>query len=231
MDNKEIFKTYLFISPKKLEIAVKKNYEIKIYHNDKNLVDKTTVEDNLNLLDEFLNENIFKIEKKFRFFVEDIYLIIEDKKFLTIEFSLKKENDNNILSQESLSYLLKDAKNQINENYEDRMIIHMIISNYLINDKSYKQLPKNLECDQYCLSLNFFCISKNYVKSLENIFKKYQIKIFQIISAKYLKDYFKDDQNDVFTHSEKILEGCNENEILLIPKITKNYYLTISFIL
>ena len=222
MNNKNNFDTYLFLGKEKIEILVKKKDDSENYYNKDFFLDKKNEDNNFILLNEFLNENIFKIEKKLNFFVEDIYLIIEDKNFLTIEISLKKENDINLINQRNLKYLLKDAKTQINESYKDQKIIHMIINNYLIDNNYHKHFPKNINCDQLSVSITFICISKSHIKNLENIFRDYQIKIHQIISAQYLNDYFEGEQSNIFTRCQQALKGHNENEVLLVPKTSKS---------
>ena len=82
--------TYLYVSQNKFEIFLfnKKNlkniYENKIiFNNKKNYID-------LNSLDKFLADNIFKIEKLSKNFVKNIFLIIENKEINQINFGIKK---------------------------------------------------------------------------------------------------------------------------------------------
>ena len=65
-------------------------------------------------------------------------MIIDHKELLKITLSLKKKIYGNLLSNDSLSLLLKDARNQIKENYNDKIIIHMIVDKYLIDDHHYQ---------------------------------------------------------------------------------------------
>ena len=64
----------------------------------------------MNLLNHFLEKNIFDIEKGLKDFVENIYLIIESDKFLTINISIKKNNYGDKITRDKLIHLLNEAK-------------------------------------------------------------------------------------------------------------------------
>ena len=222
MDNSEIFDTFLFIGPKKLEILVKNKNDKSSYYRNEISMEHAEKEKNLLLIDKFLNQNIFKIEKEFNFFVKNIFLIIDDDQFLSVKVSFKRKNDKDIFNLKNLNYLLKEAKYQINESYKEKVIIHMIIDNYSIDNKIYKNLPNDVECNQFSISMNFICIAVKYIRQIEKILGNYQIKIQQIISVQYLRDIFGNNNDDFFDSGQKILDGYNPNEILLIPKSNKN---------
>ena len=97
----------------------------------------------------------------------------------------------------------------------------MIIDNYLLDDKLYKTIPKDITYSQFSVSISFICMKINHIRNLEKILGTYQIKIQQIISAKYLRDLFNND-TDFFTSGQKIIEGYNQNEILFVPRTQKN---------
>ena len=155
-------------------------------------------------------------------FAKNIYLIIDDDQFLSVKVSFKRKNEKDIFNLKNLNYLLKEAKYQINESYKEKVIIHMIIDNYSIDNKIYKNLPKDVECNQFSISINFICIAVKYIRQIEKILGNYQIKIQQIISVQYLRDIFGNNNDDFFDSGQKILDGYNPNEILLIPKSKKN---------
>ena len=98
----------------------------------------------------------------------------------------------------------------------------MIITQYIINDKKYDYLPKDIDSEYICLDIDFICFSREYLKKLEKILNKYHIKIKQFVSANYIKKCFKNDEIDIFSMCEKIIDGYNKNEIFLVPKYKKN---------
>lgn len=222
MKNEDDLKTFLYIGNKEFSLSIKEeNKDFKIFKKNIELNDHLGNFELTNL-DEFLNDNIFDIEKSFKSFLKNIVIIIDNEDFLDIKVSLKKKNYGKNFDKNDLSYLLKDAKNQIKENYDNLIITHMIITKYSIDDELYSFLPINLKCDTVCVEVNFICFSESFYKKLEKVLNKYQIKIQQILSAKYIKNYFKDDLVDIFKMSQKIIDGHNKNEVLLISKTFKN---------
>ncbi len=222
MNNENSFETFLYYSDKRLSISVyQTDKDFKFYEQSVSL-DENLNNLHLNELNEFLNSNIFTIEKSLKKFIKNITVIIDHKELLKITLSLKKKIYGNLLSDNLLSSLLKDARNQIKENYNDKTITHMIVDKYLIDGKYFSYLPEKIKCENVCVDLYFICLSEDFIKKFEQIFSKYQIKIKQIISADYIKDYFKDDEIDIFSMCKKIIQGHNKNEILLVPKKMEN---------
>ena len=96
MDGYLNFDTYLYVSSKKFTILVNTEIKKKIY--EKELILKTNIQHiDLEILDRFLNENIFEIEKLLKNFVKNVYLIIDCEEFFPIDISLKKKIMENLL--------------------------------------------------------------------------------------------------------------------------------------
>ena len=90
--NKDLeLENYLSISPDKLGIYLfdKKNLK-NIYKEELTISDNGKFL-NLDDLKKFLDSNIFKIEKLSGKFVENIFLIFEDKKILNLKVGIKKK--------------------------------------------------------------------------------------------------------------------------------------------
>jgi len=82
------FETFLYISKSKYQISVYDKNNLKnLYSEEIEYSDETE----LNTLSKFLDDNIYKIEKKIKNFIRNIILIIEDDKILEICISLKKK--------------------------------------------------------------------------------------------------------------------------------------------
>ena len=64
--------------------------------------------------------------------------------------------------------------------------------------------------------------SKDFIKAIEIIFNKYHIQVKQFLCGKYIRNSFEEDQTNIFSMCEKIIDGHNENEIFSIPKFQKN---------
>ena len=222
MDKDIIFDTLLFISPKKLSISVFKKSNLEKIYLKEVLINNDSNQINFDKLNNFLDNNIYKIEKISKKFIKSIYLIIDYNDFLNVQLSIKKNNYGDLLTSNILTYALNEAKDQCKETFHKRRIIHFLINNYLIDEEYYSQLPKNKKCKNFSLDLKFICLSENLIKILEQTLKRYQISLNRIISADYIKDFFQSDKEDIFNLSMKIIDGCNENEISLVNKNTQN---------
>ena len=215
------FDTYLYVSSNKFTISVNTETKKKIY--EKELTLKTDIEYiDFDILDQFLNENIFKIEKLLKNFVKNIYVIIDCEEFFSIDISLKKKNYGEFITNKNLNYILNEAKDQCSNTLVDKKIIHILIDKYLIDDQKFLNLPQNLKCNYFSLDVNFICLPLNYLKKIENILSKYQISISRVISMKYLENLFLDKNVEFTEMAEKVVNGHNLNEVVLSSKKSKN---------
>ena len=203
------FETYLSISPVKLGIYL---FDIK---NQKNLYkDELITNENMNynrnhLLKNFLDDNIFKIERLIGNFIENIILIIENENIFNLQIGIKKKNYSSSINKEYLKSYLTEAKDLFKENYQDEKIMHIIINKYLIDGKKYYSIDNNLECEQLGLEIQFKSISSSFIYDLDKILEKYQIKIIKYLDGNYIKNFFKE-KIDISEMTYKILTGYND---------------------
>ena len=222
MNEKLKFETYLFIDSKKLIICVIEKKTFKLLFKEEKLLDDYNENSNLKKLDNFLAKNILKIEKILKNFVKDVYIILDDKEFLPIEISIKKDHNGNSISQENLINPLNVLKNLCQFSFKDKKIIHMLIENYQIDGKDYSFLPENLKCNNFSLDIKFICLSKNLIEHYESVLKRYHILVNQILNAEYIEQ-FQDQQNpNIYTTASRIISGFNNNEISLVNKTLKS---------
>ena len=226
MDNELNFETYLFINNKKLIICVIQNTTRKIIYKEQMILDDSFDELKFKRLNDFFNKNIFKVEKILGNFVKNMNIIIESQDFFTFKLAVKKNNYDNVLTPNSLVYLLNDAKDQCNKSIDDKKIIHFLIDNYLIDNNSYSNLPLELKCKNFSLDLSFICLPKDIIEKIEELLKHYQISINQLLSADYVKKHCSEENFDFFNMAYKILNGYNKNEVKIVSKnsINKGFF-------
>ncbi len=222
MKNDFNYETFIFLSDKKLVISVIQSNDASIIYEEKKLMDNNSSFLEIEKLNEFLEDNIFKIEKKIKNFIKEIYIILDTKKFLPIQVSIKNKNNGNILTTSNVSYSLNEVKEQCFKMYNQEKIIHMIIDNYCIDNKNFSYLPNDIKCQSFSLDLTFICLSNKLLKDLEKVMKKYQISINQILSYDYITKVFNGDDQNLCKKAKEIIEGFNENEVLIRKKIPKN---------
>tara|TARA_B100001057_G_scaffold379353_1_gene384871 strand:- start:1003 stop:1704 length:702 start_codon:yes stop_codon:yes gene_type:complete len=221
MDNDSDFVSYLYLSKEKFSIYIFNVLNMESLYEKEIIIKNLHNELDFEKIKDFLDENIIKSEKTLKYFIKNIFVILDTENFFPIFISVKKDNGGNFLNLENLSYLLNDAKLQCKKTMEEKEIIHMLVENYQIDSKDYPFLPKELKCNYFSLDVKFICLSKMFIKNLEKCLSRYQISIDQIISANYLRDHFKDN-HDLCRKAWQITEGCNPNEIKFYDKSYKN---------
>ena len=222
MNKKNDLQHYLSVSPNKFGIylfdtkSLKNLYKEEItFNRDRDLL-------NYDLLKRFLDDNVLKIEKLNKKFVDNIILIFEDNKIFNLELGIKKKNYNSSITREYLENSLIEAKDLFRENYQDQEIIHMIVNKYFINGKTYLLFEENLKCDHFGLEFQFKSISNNIIYDLNKILESYQIKVTKYLDGSYVKTCF-NNHMELAEMSYRILCGHNQNEVLFVPKSTKKY--------
>ena len=213
------FETFLYISKNKYQIFVydknnlKNLYLEEIENND---------EIELNILSKFIDDNIYKIEKMIKDFIRNIILIIEDDKVLDIGISLKKKNYEKNIDQKQLENSLVEVKDIFKENYQDLIIMHMIIvereNSFLLNNVSSND-------DYLFLEVNFISISNNFTFNFNKLLENHQIKIKRYMSGGYIKSFFDKETREsleLFVMANKLNDGLNKNEVQLVSKGKEN---------
>jgi hypothetical protein len=216
------FETYLCISKNKFEIFLfdKKNLK-NLYKDELNIISEFNFVD-FNNLSKFLDNNILEIEKVAGKFIKNIFLIIESDKNFCVDIGIKKKNYDNLIKKKLLENSLTELKDLFKENYHGQNIMHIVINNYLINNKSYSSFKKDLNSNHLCLEVNFTSISSDLVFEFDKTLEKYQIKISQYMNGNYIKNFFKEDDMELSEMIYKLRNGYNINEALLVPKNTEN---------
>ena len=222
MQNDLNFETFLFFGPKKIILSINKKKDLKQIYREEILIDNYSNELDFKKLDDFLNENIFKVEKKLDSFIQNLNIAILSEDLFTLKISIKKNNHNEKIDHSTLIYLLNNAKDDCKESIKNKKIIHILIDNYLVNNSSHQELPANIECKSFSLDLSFICLPENLIRNIEKILKNYQISVNQFLSANYVNEYSVNQNLDFFKSMNTIIDGMNTNEVKLVQKTPKN---------
>ena len=217
----EIFEleTYLSISQSKFGIYLfdSKNKN-NLYGKEINFEKKKFI--NYSDLKKFLDDNVFRIEKLLGKFVENIFVIIDHESILNIQIGIKQKNYQPSKSKDYLQSSITNAKDLFKDNYPDEKIMHIIIKNYLIDGKNYSYLQDYLVCDQLNLEIQFKSISNEIIYNLNKVLQIYQININKYVDGNYVKNFF-NNEKEISKMTFDILNGCNENEVMVVQKNTK----------
>ena len=213
------FETYLNITQTKFGIYL---FDTK---NRNNLYGKEITFEKKNFINyahlkQFLDDNIFRIEKLVGKFIENIFIIIDDENILNTQIGIKQKNHQPSKSRVYLQSSITNAKDLFKENYPDEKIMHIIINNYLIDGKNHFYLQDNLECEQLNLVIQFKSISNEITYNLNKILQNYQINIIKFLDGNYIKSFF-NKNIEISIMAFDILNGCNVNEVMVVQKNTK----------
>jgi len=213
------FETFLYISKSKYQIFVYDKNNLKNLYNEE-IGYSDEIE--LNTLSKFLDDNIYKIEKKIKNFIRNIILIVEDDKILEIGISLKKKNYEKNENQKQLENSLVEVKDIFKENYQDLLIMHMVIvekeNNFLLNNA-------NNNDDYLFLEVNFISIPNKFTFYFDKLLENHQINIKRYMSGDYIKSFFdivSKESMELFVMANKLNDGLNKNEVELISKSKEN---------
>ena len=215
------FETYLVISYEKFEIFLLDIKNLKNLYQEEFKLETNMEKINFDVLSQFLEKNIFKIEKLSGNFVNNINVIIENKSTFIFDISIKKKNYSKNISNIFLENMLTDIKDLFKETYSEYKLIHMLINQYIIDGISYSSLQDNINSNEICLEIKLISVSKSIIFEIEHILKKYQIQVNKYFDKKYLNDFFKNKQIDTSVMAYKLSLGTNNNEVQITNKNRK----------
>ena len=213
------FETFLYISKNKYQIFVYDKNNLKNLYNEE-IENSNEIE--LNILSKFLDDNIYKIEKMIKNFIRNIILIVEDDKVLDIGISLKKKIYEKNIDQKQLENSLIEVKDIFKENYQDLIIMHMII---VEKENNFSLNNVNKNDDFLFLEVNFISIPNNFTFNFDKLLENHQIKIKRYMSGGYIKSFFDKESKEsmqLLVMASKLNDGLNKNEVQLVLKDKEN---------
>ena len=142
-----------------------------------------------------LKENIFLIEKKFDYAINEIVIILENfnPSFINIS-GYKKLNGSQVL-RENITYILNTLKSYVVKTEAKKKILHIFNSKFELDNKKIDNLPIGLFGDFYSHELSFVLINTNDFKNIKNILGKCNLKIKKILLKSFIKGAFLSEKN------------------------------------
>ena len=224
MTEKTNFETFIYVSKNKYQIFVFDKSNYKNLYDKELLINDEAELSNLDRLSNFIDENIYKIEKIVNNFIKNVILIIENKNILNTNISLKKKNYDKKINQKYLESNLIEIKDLFYENYQDQIIMHMILVNK--DEKKYLSKNSDINQDHLFLEVSFISLSNNITIFFDKLFEKHQIKISKYMSATYIKSFLNKETSDLSVMANKLKNGYNQNEVIIVSKniVNKGFF-------
>ena len=114
--------------------------------------------------------------------------------------------------------ILVEVKDVFRENYQDQIIMHMIIVNNDENKNNFLLTDTNKNDDYLFLEVNFISIPNNFTFYFEKLLQNHQIKIRRYMSGSYIKSFFVKDATELSVMANQLNNGLNKNEVQLVSK-------------
>ena len=215
------FATYLVISPNKYEIYLIDLKSLKNLYKQEFLLKNYTTKINLNYLNNFLEENIFNIEKSIKQFIKNIFLIIDCDDVNNIEIGIRKKNYEKNINKKQIENAVKEIQDLLIDNNKNLQIMHIIIKNLLIDGNYYSNYVDGKNYDNVCIELKFITVKNKLILEIDKILEKYQIKILRCLDGNYIKSFSEQKNSKFIQMAHKIQLGKNNNEVAIVAKNRK----------
>ena len=157
---------------------------------------------------------ITSLEKDSNEYIDNVSLMIDSPKMLSVGISLSKKLDGLKLKKSNIQFLVQEAKQQILKYYINHNIAHIIINNYKIDDVDYSYLPDEIECHFISLDIIFICLPSDLVLYFKKIFSNSNISVNQIICSSYAKSINYKDNLNLNGHLSFIDIGFNKTSVI-----------------
>ena len=147
--------------------------------NDKKISD-------LKLVSDIIKDNVYLIEQKLNFVFKEVIFVTDCFESFAISFTGFKKLNGSQLSKDNITYILNLLKSKISEVENQKKIIHIFNSKYVLDKKEIDNLPIGLFGNLYSQEISFILIDNNDYKNLNNVFENCNLRIKRIISKKFL---------------------------------------------
>ena len=120
--------------------------------------------------------------------LNEIILLIDSSNINSLDFSIQKNFDKNLITNQDINYLINECENEVKINNKEQEILHIITHSLLFDDKPIDDLDNiSLEGSKVIVELKFILISKNICDQLKNLFLKKHIKLKSILCTSYIR--------------------------------------------
>jgi len=128
---------------------------------------------------------LIEAEKKSQISLNKINVLIDPTEIITTRLTKFKKTSGSKIEKNDVSFLLKEAKKQVELNDSRLSNIHIFNYKYVVDNKLFKDLPFNIYVDQFSQENVFLSVPKNILKNISEVFHSCDIEIGKFISCSY----------------------------------------------
>jgi len=140
---------------------------------------------NINEAIDSVHSCLVEVEKESQINLNKINVLIDPTEIITTRLTKSKKINGSKIEKNDVSFLLKEAKKQIEQNNSRLSNIHIFNYRYAVDNKFFKELPFNIYADQFSQENVFLSVPKNILKNISEVFHSCDIEINKFISCSY----------------------------------------------
>ena len=197
---KNNYSTVIDFGSSELRLGVFDNKLSKLFFKSEDIFKKDNYEEYLKSIKFLIRE----AENKISTHLENVTVLYDSSEIFTIDLSIKKKLDQKIIFKDVCSSIIQEAYQLINDNYNNKKIIHLIIKKYIINNEEFFNIPDQIPTlNSLAIEIKFLCLPYSQYKNVFEIFKKNNLKILNFFPSSLVKSYkyidlFKDNKYVAF---------------------------------
>ena len=159
---------------------------------------------------------IMKAEKDLGQHLNEVLLMTDCSSIHSLDFSIQKNYDKKIVTNEDINYLINESKQVVKKNNQDQDILHIITSNIIFDNKSIEHVDNiSQEVSKANVELKVILINTETCRSIKNLFVKKHISLKNIFCTSYIKSLGLINKIGISDYSSFIDIGLNKSSLTI----------------
>ena len=152
---------------------------------------------NINEAIDSIRSCLIEAEKESKITLNKINVLIDPTEIITTRLTKSKKINGSKIEKNDISFLLKEAKKQVEQNNSRLSNIHIFNYKYVVDNKFFKNLPLDIYADQFNQENVFLSVPKNILKNISKVFNACDIEIDKFISCSYASGIYCFNQDQI----------------------------------
>ena len=155
--------------------------------NSKYICDENIIPNSKNEINKSIKNIILKTEKEIGNHLNKTFVMLDSHKFLSVDVSIKKKTDQININENIIKQFIQEIKVEIERNYKNFKILHIVILRYVLDNKEFNNLPKNIKVNNLIIDIKFILTPNEIIDDMRGLFKDNQTSISNIFCSTYIK--------------------------------------------
>tara|TARA_Y100000590_G_scaffold115412_1_gene131699 strand:+ start:2089 stop:3231 length:1143 start_codon:yes stop_codon:yes gene_type:complete len=162
---------------------------------------------------------IMKAEKDLGQHLNEVLLLVDSSSIHSLDFSIQKNYDKKIVTNEDINYLINESKQVVKNNNQEQDILHIIKSNIIFDNKSIEYIDNiSEEVSKANVELKIILINTKICNLIKNLFIKKHISLKNIFCTSYIKSLGLINKNGISGYSSFIDIGLNKSSLTIFKE-------------